>query len=100
MVNNDFGISYSNDLPRLGSASEGMRVISESWSASRDALTIDLAGRRGAHYELETWNPSQIQSVDGAELRNHKLIVTIPSNRSEDYARATIAVHFRASRAR
>jgi hypothetical protein len=87
-------------LPPLGSASEGMRVISQSWSESRDALTIDLAGRRGASYELATWNPAQIESVDGAELRNDKLVVTIPSKGSQDYAPATIAVHFHASRLR
>jgi hypothetical protein len=100
MVNNDFGISYANELPPLGSASEGVRVISQSWSESRDALIIHLAGRRGASYELATWNPTQIESVDGAKLRNDKLIVTIPSKGSEDYVRATIAVHFRPSRLR
>src|SRR6266496_1350510 len=93
-VNNDFGISYANELPALGSSSQGVRVISESWTASRDALNVDFVGRRGARYELAIWNPTQIASVDGAELWNDKLIVTIPSTGSEDYSRATIAVHF------
>jgi glycogen debranching enzyme len=98
-VNNDFGISYANELPALGSSSQGVRVISESWTASRDALNVDFVGRRGARYELAIWNPTQIASVDGAELWNDKLIVTIPSKGSDDYSRATIAVHFHPSSA-
>ncbi len=93
-VRNDFGISYSNSMPPLGSSSLGMREVSESWSASHDALTIELAGVRGAHYELAIWNPGQISSVDGAELKDGKLLVNIPSNSTEDYQHEKITIHF------
>jgi glycogen debranching enzyme len=97
-VSDDFGISYPNLLPPLGSSSLGMRVISESWSASHDALTLEVAGRRGAHYELAIWNPGQIASVDGGELRNSKLLVQIPAHGAEDYPREKITFHFRQGR--
>jgi glycogen debranching enzyme len=93
-LRNDFGISDSNSLPPLGSVSRGMRVISGSWSASHDALTIELTGIRGAHYELAVWNPGQIASVDGAELKDGKLLVTIRSNGSDDYQHEKITIHF------
>jgi glycogen debranching enzyme len=93
-LRNDFGISYSNFLPPLASTSLGMREISESWSAAHDALSIQLAGVRGAHYELAVWNPGQISSVDGAELKDGKLLVRIPSNGTEDYQREKITIHF------
>jgi hypothetical protein len=93
-LRNDFGISYSNSMPPLGSSSLGMREVSESWSASHDALTIELAGVRGAHYELAIWNPGQISSVDGAELKDGKLLVNIPSNSTEDYQHEKITIHF------
>ena len=93
-VNNDFGISYANELPPLGSSSTGMRVISETWSTSHDALTLEVAGLRGAHYEFAIWGPEQIVSVDGAKVKNGKLIGEIPPNGSEGYSRGKVAIHF------
>ena len=93
-VNNDFGISYANELPPLGSSSTGMRVISETWSLSHDALTLEVAGFRGAHYEFAIWDPEQIVSVDGAKVKNGKLIVEFPPNGSEDYSRGKVTIHF------
>ncbi len=93
-VNNDFGISYASELPPLGSSSTGMRVISETWSTSHDALTLEVAGFRGAHHELAIWGPGQIVSVDGAKVKDGKLIVEIPPNGSEGYSRGKVAIHF------
>jgi glycogen debranching enzyme len=93
-VRNDFGISYSNSLPQLGSSSRGMRVISESWTSSHDALTLVLAGIAGAQYELPLWNPGQIVSADGAKLSGGKLVVQIPSSASDDYKNEKVTLHF------
>ena len=38
-VRHDFTISYTPHLPTLGSQSEGLRILSEEWSSSRDQLT-------------------------------------------------------------
>ncbi len=64
----DFGVSYRAELPMLGSVSEGLRILSESWSSAKDQLTLSVSGVPDHDYELSLWNPSQISSVDGAEL--------------------------------
>lgn len=95
-MQDDFGISYSNSLPALGNPSHGLRVISESWTAPHDVLTLDVAGFAGARYELAIWNPGQIASVDGAELKHGDLFVRTPANSSELYSREKITIHFAA----
>ena len=90
----DFGINYSNSLPALGTPSCGLRVISESWTASDEALTLDVAGVAGARYELAIWNPAQVASVDGAEVKDGNLLVHIPANSAAGYLREKITIHF------
>jgi hypothetical protein len=99
-LQDDFGINYSNSLPALGNPSRGLRVISESWTASHDALTLDVAGVAGARYELAIWNPGQVASVDGAELKHGNLLVQTPANSSELYPREKITIHFAAKKGR
>ncbi len=67
-MKNDFELGVSSTLPALGGASQGLRVLSESWSANREALTLLLSGASGASYELSAWNPEQISSIEGGEL--------------------------------
>ncbi|MCU1306445.1 MAG: hypothetical protein JWN45_1140, partial [Acidobacteriaceae bacterium] len=93
-LRNDFGVSYVSSLPPLGSSSLGLRVISDSWSASGDAESLEVAGATGARYQLAVWNPGQIASVDGAEIRSGKLVVNIPVSSSDAYSRQKIMVHF------
>src|SRR5467141_643473 len=65
---NDFGLSEQSSLPALGSTGHGLRVLSETWSASRDQLTLEVSGAAGGEYGLQVWNPGEIQSVEGAEF--------------------------------
>jgi glycogen debranching enzyme len=67
-VRNDFGLSVSSELPPLGRESRGLRVTSETWSRSRDKLTLEVSGASGAVYTLAVWNPGQVGTVQGAEL--------------------------------
>lgn len=90
----DFGIAYSNALPALGSASLGLRLISESWSAARDVLTLEAAGKPGSTYDLAIRNPGQIASVDGAELNDSGLKVQIPAKAGNDYEETKVTIHF------
>jgi glycogen debranching enzyme len=69
-VHNDFGLSIRQGLPPLGESSHGMRVLFESWSLTRDELTLEVAGKSGQQYEFAIYNPSQVASVDGARLTN------------------------------
>jgi len=96
-MKSDFGISYANSLPPLGSSSLGLRLISDSWSMSGDEESLEFAGAAGRRYELVVWNAGQIASVDGAEIRNGELVVSIPENSSETYPHQKVAVRFTAA---
>jgi hypothetical protein len=91
----DFGLTLPNELPPLGSASRGLRVISESWNAAKDQLTLSVSGRAGDHYELEVWNPTQVLRVEGATLGNSaKLQIQMPPGTPESYTAQTVTLHF------
>ena len=96
-MKNDFGISYASSLPPLGSSSLGLHLISESWSPSGNEESLEFAGAGGARYELAVWNAGQIASVDGAEVRNEKLVVSIPANSSEPYPHQKVVIRFTAA---
>jgi len=103
-VRDDFGVSYNSELPQLGSPSEGLRILSENWNASRDRLTLSVSGVGGHDYDLPLWNDSQISSVDGAQLLNStdgvgSLHVQMPAEETEKRVRSTITISF-SSRAR
>ena len=94
-VRNDFGLALNNELPPLGSASRGLRVLNESWNDRKTQLTVELSGRAGVAYELGVWNPAQISSVEGAALtKNGKLMVQMPQGASEDYVPSKVEIHF------
>ena len=98
IVQNDFAVSATSPLPPLGSQSRGLRILSETWSPARDQLTLDVSGASGARYELNVWNPSQLQRVEGADLKKNPdssvLMLHIPSSASEQYMSAKIVLHF------
>ena len=97
-VLNDFAITATAALPPLGSVNTGVRILSETWSASRDQLTLDVSGASGTQYELKVWNAAQIGSVEGAGLKKKPdgsvLALQIPVSGSESYARAKVVIHF------
>jgi hypothetical protein len=98
-LKNDFGISVSNALPALGSASHSLRVLSETWNSSRTQLTLSLSGLAGKTYELSIWNPSQVGSVKGAKLGAAdqdlaKLVVEFPFADAESYVHQDVVLNF------
>jgi glycogen debranching enzyme len=94
-VKNDFGLALSNELPALGSASRGLRVVSESWNSIRNQLTLEVSGRGGARYDLDVWNPNQVSSIEGAVLsRLGKLEIQMPPAAPDSYVRQKIVIHF------
>jgi glycogen debranching enzyme len=98
-VKNDFGLAVSNELPALGSASRGIRIVSESWNAARSDLTLDVSGLAGVRYELDVWNPRQISSVEGATLTKlGALQIQMPDGSAESYLQQKVTVHFVKSR--
>lgn len=94
-VRNDFGLAYSNELPHLGSASRGLRVLAESWNASKTELTVEVSGVVGSRYEFDVWNPAQISSVQGATLtKSGKLEIQMPQGASETYLQQRVVIRF------
>lgn len=98
-VKDDFNLAYDSALPALGSTSKGLRIVSETWSSSRDRLTLAVSGAAGRTYRLSVWNPAQIASASGAELAKGsegrgELVVEFPSNAIEPVAHATISLQF------
>ena len=94
-VKNDFGISLSNELPPLGSASRGLRVLSELWNPARNQLTMEVSGLAGSRYQLATWNAGQISSVEGAALaQSGQLHIQMPASPAGSYLQQTVTIHF------
>jgi glycogen debranching enzyme len=67
-LRNDFGVSYASELPALGSASEGLRILSETWSSPHNLAFLKLEGKVGHTYELSVWGGNQLTAAEGAEL--------------------------------
>jgi len=97
-LKDDFGLAYDSNLPALGSISEGLRIVSESWAAAHDRLTLAVSGRAGREYRISVWNSPQIASVSGARLTRGsggrgELAVEFPAN-ADSVAHATISMQF------
>jgi glycogen debranching enzyme len=98
-LRNDFGLTLTSTMPPLGEASQGLRVVSEHWSSSHDALTLDVAGRPSHTYNLGVWNPSQLATVDGAELAGKTqptgtLAISFPQAATGEYTHEKVVLHF------
>jgi glycogen debranching enzyme len=94
-VKHDFGLVYANELPPLGSASRGLRVLSESWNATRDQLRVQVSGLAGMGYEMNVWNPNQISRAEGATLTKlGKLQIQMPAGPSDSYVEQKVVLNF------
>jgi glycogen debranching enzyme len=98
-LKDDFGLAYTSTLPAIGATSEGLRVVSETWTPTRDRLTLAVSGRPGSQYRLFVWNAGQIVSVAGAKLSKApdgkaELVVGFPKDPAEPVAHATISFQF------
>lgn len=95
----NFELSYTSALPALGTESRGLRVLSESWSPTRDTLTVRLSGTPGEGYELSAWNARQLSSVEGAQLErtnasDARVHVRLPVSSPGSDPQATVVFHF------
>jgi hypothetical protein len=97
-LKNDFDFSFENSLPALGSASQSLHVLSETWNGDRSELTLSLSGLSGKTYELNLRNASQIVNVQGGRLLKDadegKLVVSFAPANSESYVHQNIVLHF------
>ncbi|HEY6267855.1 MAG TPA: hypothetical protein VIX11_06135, partial [Candidatus Acidoferrum sp.] len=101
-MRDDFGLSYSSTLPAIGATSQGLRILSETWTPARDRLTLNTSGLSGSRYILTAWNGEQIASVEGAKLfktedAKTELILDLPKMSGTAYSTATISIQFASS---
>ena len=99
-LKNEFGLVYTNQLPALGVASHGLRILGESWNNARSQLTVEVQGVSGERYELGVWNPAQIASLEGAELvrtstEQGVLHLAFPSAAAASYTKMQVVLHFK-----
>jgi len=71
----DFGVSVPSSLPLLGGVSRGLRILSESWSPSRDQLTLEVSGAAGEEYCVQAWNLGETQVwMQGVSTRKLRIV--------------------------
>jgi glycogen debranching enzyme len=98
-VRNNFGYDVSSNLPQQGERSQGLRVLSESWSPKHESLTVNVSGIPGKQYDLSLWNSRQIASVEGGKLIQGEngqgwIRVELPGTDLSPYVRAPILIRF------
>jgi hypothetical protein len=98
---NDFAISYSSELPLLGTASQSLHILSETWTEARDRLTLSVSGIAGQQYLFDVHGVTQITSIDGAELLNNgtqigQIRLRMPDGAPNAFVNAAITIHFAA----
>ena len=98
-MRHDFGISYTSHLPALGQADEGMRILSESWSSSRDQVTFEVEGFPGKSYVLSLFNGGDLSRIEGGTIQkvagvNDRVIVTFPDSDVAAPVQSKLVLHF------
>jgi glycogen debranching enzyme len=103
-LTNDFSIGYDAALPALGGVSEGLRIISETWSSSKDRLTLDVSGKASKTYLLKVADDyNQIERIEGAvgtglnhsQLTGSDFIAIDMAQDADRYPRKTIVINFK-----
>ena len=101
-VRDDFAVSYSSQLPALGWKSEGLRIPSENWNATRTQLTLEVEGIPGHAYDLWLFNGNDVTGVEGGTISKstegvEKLSVTLPGTDQNQFVLGTVVMHFPAA---
>lgn len=95
----DFGVAIHELLPPLGSASQGLRIIDESWQGRND-LALEVSGAAGREYQLAMRGGEQVRSVEGAELvdtsAGRALRIRFPVG--DGYQHSRVTLHFASAR--
>jgi hypothetical protein len=98
-IHNDFGFGIPSTLPPFGAKSQGVKVLSENWSANNDSLTLQVSGIPARTYDLDIWNAAQITRVEGAELvkdehGTSKIRLNLSGGDSSSYVQGKVILHF------
>jgi hypothetical protein len=98
-LRSDFGVAHSAALPLLGHRSEGLRILSETWSDAKDRLTLEVEGTPGAIYSFAYFRGEELASVEGASLSRSDrgsghFTATMPQDSSAESVRSKITLQF------
>lgn len=93
-LRNHFSYEVRTQKTQPGTASQHMRVLSESWSPTRDRLILEVEGLAGPTYELFVVGQSQLASVSGAEL-DGSILRTAFVHKTNTYGRKKITFQFK-----
>jgi glycogen debranching enzyme len=97
---NDFGFSSETALPLLGAPSQGLRILSQTWSPAKDRLELNVSGAAGHEYDLKLFNTTNLDRVEGAELNFPRnalgpfVSIQIPATGSEPFPHARVIFYF------
>jgi hypothetical protein len=90
-VNSDVGIDYTSTLPPYGTSSRNLKILSQTWSADRNTLTLMVSGRPGQHYNLSFAGPAPV-SMQGATLSGNVMNISFPGSASGEYQQKSIII--------
>ena len=94
-LKNNFGLTFSGELPPLGSASRGLRVVSENWNTSKNQYTLEVEGRPGFEYVMNVRNGSQVSEVEGGKLtKTGNLQLKMPNGTGDTYVSQKVVIRF------
>ncbi len=101
----DVDFSVTSTLPPLGSPSLEAHVVSQSWSASRDSLQMEIAGPSGGNLDLDVRNPDEIASVEGGKLIDlrggaGRIHISLPLSGQTNHSSAQLVIHFNVGRSK
>ena len=78
---------------RVGDGNLGLKIISIKKEALKLMIKAEGLGRRS--YELQITNPEMIAKVEGATLKDDKLILTLPDGKAGQFISQIIFIHLR-----
>ncbi|MDH5386794.1 MAG: hypothetical protein OEY18_19000, partial [Candidatus Aminicenantes bacterium] len=78
---------------KTGDSNKGLKIISLNKEGSR--LVLEVEGLSNETYEVQVTMPEDIAQVEGAELKNDRLIITMPEGEIRQFVLLKIVVHLK-----
>ncbi len=92
-LRNNFALRVGANLPPLGSTSQNLKIVSETWNTAHDRLTLRVSGTAGKTYDVQTFG-SAIASIGGGTLEGGTIHLTFPAGAEGSYLSREVVVAF------
>lgn len=98
----DFNLGVIAPLPRLGLTSRNLKFVSQSWSADRQRLQLEVSGLSGREYQIPVFG-SALFDVQGARVNKDRegfksIQLRMPEAVSPRYLHTSITIRFSAGK--